>query len=406
MITVEEALKKIYEVTESLGTEYISIEEANKRILAEDIKAKYDMPQFTQSAMDGYALCSEDILDASADKPIKVNIVGEVQANAYKNLKRLERGTSVRISTGAPLPVNANTVIMQEDAIVHNNTLIINKKLNPFDNVRKVGEEVKKGDVLVSSRTRLHSGILSVIASQGYSQINVFKKPRIAVITTGNEIVEVGKNLEFGQTYNTNYVFLSTFLKSYRFDITYSCAVGDNHQDLKQSIQSALKKADVIITTGGVSVGEKDLVKDISKECGFKEIFWKVLQKPGSPLYFAKQGQKYIFGLPGNPASAFICFCIYVMSFLDRIQNTSSDYCTKFIYGVLKKPVKPHNLKTLFIRCSIEYDKSGKIFLIPLHKQASHMITNLVQTQAIVKIESGKELLPEGSITQFFLLAF
>ncbi len=401
MITVEEALKKIEQAAEPLGTEYVFIEEADKRILASDIKARYALPQFTQSAMDGYALRSEDTLYASQDSPVNIDIVGEIQANAYKKLKILKKGTAVRIFTGAPLPKGADTVIMQEDAFVHNGSLIINKKLKPFDNVRKAAEEVKNGDILINSRTRLNSGMLSVIASQGYNKIKVFRKPKIAIITTGNEIIEVGKRLKFGQIYDTNYVFLHTFLKSQKFHITYSSVARDNYNAIKESIQSALLKADVIITTGGVSVGEKDLVKDVSKECGFKEVFWKVLQKPGAPIYFAKQQDKYIFGLPGNPASTFVCFYLYVLNFLERIQN-ACDYSTRFIYGILKKSVKPHNLKTLFIRCGLEYDSSGRVFLIPLANQASHMITNLVQTQAIAKIEPSKNVLSEGRIIPFF----
>lgn len=401
-ITPEKALEKIDKIVKPIGIEYVKLEDASHRVLAADIKVLYDLPPFSQSAMDGYALCSKDTKEASETTPIKLRIIGELQAKLYKTLPALAKNEAVKIYTGAPLPKNADTVIIQEEAVVHNNTLIVNRKLPPYENVRKKGEEIRAGRILVKKGTLLNSGILAIIGTQGYNKIAVFKKPRISLIITGSEIVKVGRKLKFGEIYDTNSIFLTTFLTAQGFKLTYYATVDDNFLSLKSAFQQAVKNSDLIITTGGVSVGKRDLVKEVAQSCGFKEVFWRIAQKPGGPIYFAVKHQTYLIGLPGNPAATIICSYLYVLYLLRKIESCSS--YPKFWFGILKENVTPHISKTLLLRCDINYDKKGNIILLPLPKQASHMITNLIDTKAIAKIAPAKDILPSGTKVPFLYI--
>ncbi len=403
MLTVEDALSLIDNSVTFLGTEQIPIENASGRILATDMITKYDLPTFTQSAMDGFALNSEETINATEEKPVIFEIEGNFQATTYIKPERIGKGRAVKISTGASLPIGANTVVIKENAKVEGNNLIIFKRLQPWENVRIAGEEIKKETVFIKKGTRLNPAILATIASQGYSQLEVFKRPNIAIITTGNEVVKVANPLQLGQVYNVNEIFLYSFLKFKGYNITYKQHVPDQLTNLIGTIQKAIQNANVIITTGGVSVGEKDLIKYTAKSWDFKEVFWKIAQKPGKPLFFARRNNRYLLGLPGNPAATFICFIVYGIHLLEKLEAIPNPQ-PNFYYGVLKTTISTDTFRTLWIRCGLEYTKEGKILLNPLPHQASHMITNLIYTQAIAKIDPQSGCVAEGSLIPFIPL--
>ncbi|MFN7181888.1 MAG: molybdopterin molybdotransferase MoeA [Planctomycetota bacterium] len=405
MITVDEALSLIDASINNLGTEQISIENSCGRVLATDIVARYDLPTFTQSAMDGFAINFEETINATQDNPVKFEIDGEVYATVSIKLERIEKGKTVKIYTGVSLPVGTNAVVVKEEAKIEGNNLLVYRKVKPWENVRIAGEEVKKGTLLINKGTKLTPGILAILASQGYSQIEVFRRPNIAIITTGNEVVRLTETLHLGQVYNINEIFLCSFFKSRGYNITYIQHVPDQITNLIGTIQRAMQKANVIITTGGVSVGDKDLVKSAAKSWEFKEIFWRIAQKPGKPLYFAKRNNIYLFGLPGNPASAFICFIIYGIHLLEKLEGVSLPYPC-YNYGILNKSITPDPNKTMWVRCGLEYTKEGKAILEPLPKQASHMITNLTNTRVIARIEPHTTPLQEGTVVSYVNLPF
>jgi molybdopterin molybdotransferase len=403
MLSPEEALAKIDEATQPLGTEKIPLTEAVGRVLSEDITSASDLPRFTQSAMDGYAINSSDTINASEQNPIMLDISGEVHAGSFAELPKLEKNTAYRIFTGAPMPTGADAVILQEEAKIQDNKLVVTKKVPQWENVRRAGEEIKKGTLLVKNGTRLTVETITTIALTGCERILVNKQPQIAIITTGNEVVELGKNLQLGQTFNTNYIFISTFLKSKQYKISFYSHIPDLIIHHIGTFQKAIQKAHLIITTGGASVGAKDLIKATAKQWDFKEIFWKVSQKPGKPLYFAKRTSTYLLGLPGNPAATFVCFYIYALHLLDRLEGIK-DPQPKFLHGILNNPITPDTHKTKWIRANIEYTNDGKIKLIPLPHQASHEISNLAQTRAIIKIPPAQNTLQEGTILPFLLI--
>lgn len=289
-----------------------SVEKTGSYILFEDLYSPINMPPFRQSAMDGYALCMHESLT--------YKLIGEVKAGD-SHQPVLKQGEAVRIFTGAPVPDTANAIMMQEKVSVNRNEITIENELPLNHNIRPLGEQVKRGELALKKGTKLTPAAIGYLSSLGISNVSVFQKPSIALITTGNELVEADQILNYGQIYESNSKMLQSALYSLKFyDVTIH-KVEDDYDKTLSKLDEVINDNDLVVVTGGISVGDYDFVGKALQELKVKEYFYKVKQKPGKPLYYGKKGNTSIFALPGNPAAALTCFYIYVYTALQIMMD-------------------------------------------------------------------------------------
>ena len=311
MISVEQALKIVIKnssITEQ--TELKTVSNALGYALSNDIISQISMPPFQQSAMDGYAIHFHDSLI--------YKIVGEIKAGD-KNQPELQKGEAVRIFTGAPVPNSSNCVVIQENTSVNENLLTLDSEVQLMANIRPLGEQISKNDVALKKGSLLTPASIAFLTSLGITEVKVHKKPSIAIIVTGNELIEPGQLLEYGQIYESNAIMISSALKSQGFNDTNIYKVKDDYNDTVDILKSSIAHHDLVIISGGISVGDYDFVGKALHELNVEELFYKVKQKPGKPLYFGKKDKKLIFALPGNPSAALSCFYIYVQTALNHL---------------------------------------------------------------------------------------
>lgn len=376
MISVTEAKQIIQNSRTPKKSVVLPLSEAFGLVTSKDVIATTDIPNFAQSSMDGYALKYED-----RQTPIK--IIGEMAAGTSKQLK-INNGEATRIFTGAPLPENADTVVMQEKIRLENNTLVIEDENLQFGlNVRPKGAEVKKGEVAMASETYLSAAAIGFLAGIGCAAVSVYEPPKIAIILTGNELQQPGNPLEFGQVYEANSFQLKAVLNQMGIKDIQVFTAEDNPEELQKVLENALNKSDVVLLNGGVSVGDYDFVTQAAKSCGIEGKFHKIKQKPGKPLFFGTKEDKLVFGLPGNPSSSLTCFYEYVLPALESAMGLNA--------GLQEiKASAPHDYPkpiglTHFLKA---FYSDGKV--TPLHAQESFRLHSFAQANCFI-------VLPEES---------
>lgn len=350
MISISEAISIVKNNSEPLLKQTKkSVEKAGGYHLFEDIYSPINMPPFRQSAMDGYAL--------HLHEDLTYTLIGEVQAGNASRLQ-LKKGEAVRIFTGAPVPDTANAVMMQEKVKVDGNTISITHKINQELNIRPLGEQVKQGDLALKQGTKLTPAAIGYLSSLGITKVSVYKKPNIALVTTGNELIEGGQELTYGKIYESNSKMLLSALYSLKFyDVTIHKVEDDYHQTLSK-LNEVINANDLVIITGGISVGDYDFVGKALKELQVEELFYKVKQKPGKPLFFGKKHHTSIFALPGNPAAALTCFYVYVYIALQNMMNKKVNELprvkAKSVSNFTKKGDRPQILKAIYNNAEVE----------------------------------------------------
>ncbi|MEM0939713.1 MAG: gephyrin-like molybdotransferase Glp [Bacteroidota bacterium] len=311
MISIEEALAKIRGEKVSLKSKTLSLQDALNHYLAREIKAPFDLPSYDNSAMDGYAICG----NGNA-----FEIIGEVAAGDVSS-HSLSEGQAMRIFTGGKIPENVTAVIMQEHTDAQENKLTLLEEVIEGKNIRKKGTELARGRMVFSTGQKINPATVGLISSLGISEINVFSKPTIRIIATGNELIQPGQEKEEGQIYESNTHTLIGVLKDYNFSCNHCQIIPDDLESIQNGIAADLERCDVLLLSGGISVGEYDFVKQALEANGVREQFYKVRQKPGKPLYFGRKDNRFVFALPGNPASSLTCFYIYVLPLLEKLSG-------------------------------------------------------------------------------------
>lgn len=390
MISVEEAKKIIDQNIPERKTRLLPLKEAFGYVTAEDIYSKYDIPNFSQSSMDGYAIRFED-------KDLKLKISGEMQAGSTKQF-HLEKGNACRIFTGAPLPIGADTVVMQEKVLIENGYLTVNdNELEKGLHVRNAGSDAKKDNVAIRSGSYLSAAAIGYLAGIGCTEVKVFAAPSVSLILTGNELVRPGENLGFGQVFESNSYQLESVLKQCGITTIKSFWVKDDPSEVGKTLNMAISKTDIVILVGGVSVGDYDFVIDATKKCGVEQKFHKIKQKPGKPFYFGTKGGKIFFGLPGNPSSALTCFYLYIAPLLSEMikrpaitERTNATSTSS--YG--KKPGLTHFLKAT-------YD-NGKV--TPLHAQESYRLQSFAEANCLMILPEDSEGCKKDDEVEIILL--
>lgn len=383
MISPKEAKSIIDKYIIKLGTESISLSNAGNRILAEDIIAPFPSPQFDNSAMDGFAVRSKDIENATNENPTKLKLVGIASAgNPFE--KELQVGECIQCMTGAKIPLGADSIVMVEHSSGYSESEFVKimKKPIPEQHIRKKGEEIKKGELLISKGVSISPNEIGVCATLGYGKVLVSKKPRIAIFGTGDELVEPGSNLKEGQIYNSNLYVFTELSKHFGAEIIMKNIIKDNKESLKLFLSEALKTCDIVISSGGVSMGKYDYIRDVFMEIGVKEHFWKVAQKPGKPLFFGSTSDSLIFGLPGNPVSSFICFVEYVNPVIQEMLNEKK---YSKIIATLKNDFPNEKQKHRFLFGRSWIDDNGELMCSTTNKLGSHMLSSSLSANCIIE---------------------
>ena len=391
-IPVEEAKKLIRQHTNTLSPVWLPLQKASGLVSSADIFAAIDIPSYPQSSMDGYAISF-----AGWQKNKTLTIEGESAAGTHEPISLVPE-KAVRIFTGAPVPAGADTVVMQEKTKTENGLLIIeDKNLETGLNVRPKGSEIKAGELALSKHSVLTPPAIGFLAGLGTTEVNVYPSPRISIIITGNELQEPGEPLEYGQVYESNSYALKSALQQLGIYNIYVFRADDTLEILTDKLNSALHQSDVVLLTGGASVGDYDFVLQAAANCGVETIFHKIKQRPGKPLFFGKQENKLVFGLPGNPASVITCFYEYVSPALAQLSNKT--FSLQKLYVPLAKPFKKAAGLTHFLKGY--YD--GKT-VSALHAQESYRLSSFANANCLVQIEEDTTQLKEGDIVEIHLL--
>jgi molybdopterin molybdotransferase len=319
-VSFEEALKIILNSVIHLGCENISIMKASGRILYEDILSDIMIPPVDDSAMDGYAIIADDTHGASKTKPVKLQVIGEIQAGGPPAGKKVSKGTAIRIMTGAPIPEGADSVIQFEDTEEEAGYVKILREIVKYENYRFAGENIKKNDTVLEKGERLKSADIGVLASLNSKSVNVYKQPSVSIIATGDEIADIGEEIKPGQIRNSNTYILLSEIQKYSTISYYVGIAKDTLKDTKKKFLKALK-SDVIISTGGVSMGKYDFVKEIYSDLNIEIFFERINVKPGRPCTYGKIDNKLIFGLPGNPVASMTSFIQFVRPALLKLMG-------------------------------------------------------------------------------------
>ena len=393
LLTLEEAHACVLKHARRLPAEPVSIFDAAGRTGAEDVRARVDLPPFASSAMDGFAV-------RSADLPGALRIVGE-SAAGRPFLLQLEPGSAVAISTGAVVPPEADAVVPIENVVTYDNRVEVTEAVRPWAHVRPRGGDVAAGEVVVPAGMKLTSARLAAAAASGVAELSGARRPIVTVLATGSELVDPGGELRTGQIYETNSLMLSSALAAAGADVLVEPPVADDAKALREALERALA-ADVLVTSGGVSVGEHDLVRAAERELGVEEIFWRVAIKPGKPVSFGVRGDTLVFGLPGNPVSALVGCELFVKPALRALQGLP-DPLPRFEPGRLAAGLRRNRDRDEFVRARVQAD-GGVLVLDPVTGQESHMIVRSSAAEALVHVPRGNGELAAGSTVRWLRL--
>lgn len=392
MISVAEAHDLIQAALPAPTLELVPITELAGRILARDIAAPHPHPRFTNSAMDGFAVRAVDVQGASRAGPVVLDCVDVVAAGMEAKVT-VGPGECAQVMTGAPLPSGADAVVMVELTSGYDEASVaVYHASQAGDNLRQAGEEVAAGQVLITAGVRIGPGELGVIASCGLDQVQVYRRPTVAIYGTGDELREPGEDLLPGQIYNSNLPVLARLVQLAGGDVALSRVIGDSKVALRTFLGEAFETCRVVVSSGGVSMGRFDFVRDVMLELGVDERFWKVAQKPGKPLFFGQSDSVLVFGLPGNPVSSLIVFMEYVWPILEQSQGLRP--AAKLMATLAESfPVDGKKHRFLFGQVWLE---DGRLVAAPTEKLGSHMFTSALGANAILEAPPGAEPLPPG----------
>jgi len=400
MISVEEALKTILINFRPLGLEKINILEAQKRVIGEDIFAPHNIPSANNSAMDGYAVRYADTKGATKNKPLKLKIIEDIPAGKVA-LKKINKGEAARIMTGAVIPEGADAVIRQEDTLKDGKIVTLYSSVQKRENIRFAGEDVKRGELVVKKKSALRPAHIGMLAALGKAVISVYKKPRVAIMSTGDELVDIKTNPGPGKIVNSNsYSLAAQVLECGAIPIVLGIAK-DKKADLQEKFKTALD-ADVIVSSGGVSVGDFDFVKNVMGEIGNAMRFWQVAMRPGKPLAFGAIEGVPMFGLPGNPVSAMVSFEQFVRPSLLKIQGHKKIF-RQTIKAICAEEFEKKSGFRHFIRAIVKREKD-KYVVTTTGDQGSGILKSMVTANGLIVMGENETRIKKGELVTVQLL--
>ncbi len=389
-ISLEEAIDILDENVKAIGTEEIDLINATGRVLAEDIYSLIDNPPFNKSAMDGYAILAEN--SGSNDK---IKIIDKVFAGEVSNYEVTNK-TAIRIMTGAPIPNGANAVIKQEDTIKNDEEHItLTKKIKANDNICFKGEDIKKGSLLVNKNKKIDFADIGIIASSGISKIKVYKNPKIALLCTGDEVIDVNSDLTEGKIFNSNKYTIMARVFELGYNILEVKHVRDIEGDIEKYIENISQNVDLIITTGGVSVGEKDLLNHAIDNIGGKRLFWKVKMKPGSAVLCSIVNNALVVSLSGNPTAALTAFELFVKTSIEKLSGIEKIE-VKREKATLCDNFNKKSPQRRFIRGRVVIEEGKQKVYITQVKSGNGILSSNLNSNCMIEVEGGSEALHSG----------
>lgn len=394
-IPVFDAVTKVVENVTHIDTETVKLEDSYNRYLSEDLTATHDVPLFTRSAMDGFAIRSAD-----SGKGAAFTVVDEVPAGSTSDYE-LKENEAFRIMTGAELPKSADTVVMFEQANIDGDTFTIRKTFDAFDNVAMQGEECKKGDIIVHKGSQINPGTVATLATFGYVEVNVYRVPVVGVLSTGSELLEVSDELERGKIRNSNTPMIMAQLErigvhAKRYDLE-----EDNLDTLLEKIEKMFNEVDAVITTGGVSVGDYDLLPKVYEKLGAEVLFNKVAMRPGSVTTVARAKGKFLFGLSGNPSACYSGFELFARPAILLMQGSARAFAP-FVNAALGEDFKKPNPFTRFVRAEIDF-VNGKVISKPSGFNKSNAVTSIARSNGVIVLPGGTRGFEAGDEVQVML---
>ena len=385
-----------------VGVEEVFLSKAYNRVLAKDILSSIDVPPFYRSTVDGYAVKATDTFGADEDHPTTLKLCGRVTIGAPPSVE-VEKGTTVETVTGAPLPKGADAVVMLEYVIRRENSVSIHRPVSKGENVMKAGSDIERGKTVLKKGQTLSSREIGVLAALGLTQVKVYKRPKVAILSTGEEIVEPGKLLPPGKIYDINAHTLSAAVLQCGGQSINLGIIPDNMNQLKEALKKALDLADVVITSGGVSVGPKDIVPKVLDMLGEPGVIvCGIAVKPGKPTAIALINEKLVFSLPGHPTSSLLMFYLIARPILFQMTGTH-EKAPLTLKATATTKMFPARGRRTFVMVNLAHTKSGKLLASPVSLGLSGAITTLAKADGFVEIEEKKQFIDVGEEVTAYL---
>ena len=398
MISVEEAQQRVLDEVTLLGTENVVFTDALGRVLREDVVAPTDVPQGDNTAMDGYAVRAEDI----AKPPVRLRVIEDLPAGKVAS-KRIEQGTAIRIMTGALIPEGADTVAHVEITDAGSDFVTVNESLKRGTNLRKRGEDMHAGDIVLHAGTPIGAAEIGVLASVQKSVIRVSRRPRIAILSTGDEIVDVDQPRASGKVVNSNSYSLAALAREAGAEPRMLGIVKDSREATIAAIESALE-SDFAISSGGVSVGAYDFVKDALDALGAETKFWQIAMKPGKPVVLSRVREKIYFGLPGNPVSCMVSFLLFIAPALRKAMGQARGILPPIVATRLMGPLKSRGDRRNYLRVRV-VARDGELVAYPMSAQGSGVSTSMIQANGFAIVETGVTSVKGGEMIATVVVA-
>ena len=394
MLAFADARARLLAAARRLPSEHVALGDASGRVLAEDLVAREPWPAFAYSAMDGYAVATADL---SGRGPWELAVVGESRAGRVP--PGLAAGGACRILTGAPIPAGADAVIMQEGVARQGNIVAFDVPPKAGQHIRRVGEDLAADSVAIAAGTRMTPGALALAAMLDRADVVVARRPRVVIVCTGDELRPAGSEKRPASIPESNSAALAALAAQASASVRIAPMVGDDAEATMQSIQHALKEADVLLTVGGVSVGDHDVVRDALERAGVALDFWKVAIKPGKPIVVGRSAGAHVLGLPGNPASALVTFAVFGMPLLRAMQGDARPLPIP-LFAQLRAPRRRSADRLELVRATLAVE--GQALTANMHdNQSSGTATSLAHSDGLAFVPPGSERLEESALVEF-----
>lgn len=397
LLSVQDALQQILEGVVPTEPELVAIEQARGRVLAEPLRARVTQPPFNSSAMDGYAVQAADV----ARLPATLTVIGEAAAG-HPFAGSVGQGQAVRIFTGAPVPEGADAIVIQEDAERDGAKVVVREGKPETGHIRPIGSDFRAGDALLAAGRRLGPREVSLAAAMGHGQVSVRRSPRVAILSTGDELVPPGSHLGPGQITASNHLGIAALAETAGAQIQQLGIARDTHADLDAHFAKA-DGADVIVTSGGASVGDHDLVAPALQARGMTLAFWKVAMRPGKPLMFGRLGRSRILGLPGNPVSSLICSRLFLLPLIRALLGQPAE-AESPAQARLSVPLEANGPRQHYMRAVSRPGPDGFALVAPVRSQDSSLLAPLAESDCLLVRAPRAAAAPAGSIVSILPL--